>query len=60
MGWPPSLVSCFSSRCVAGVKSWGWSAQDSLDTELGAFRIRLEKVRADAAEMAVPPDRVIE
>ena len=37
-----------------------WSAQEFVDTELGAQCVCLKYVRTDAAEMAVPPNRIVE
>lgn len=37
-----------------------WSAQEFVDTELGALCVCLKYVRTDAAEMAVPPNRIVE
>jgi len=37
-----------------------WSAQEFVDTELGALRVGLKYVRTDAAEVAVTPDRIVE
>jgi hypothetical protein len=37
-----------------------WSAQEFVDTRLGALRVGLKYFRTDAAEMAVPPDGIVE